>query len=55
MVQVWQGGESPKRLANAELRATVGDAATLAVDETDAPELDEATTYRPVTLPAEPG
>ncbi|MGZ0746511.1 TrkA C-terminal domain-containing protein [Haloparvum sp. AD34] len=54
VVQVWEGGESPERVANAELRATVGDVATLAVDEADAADLDETTTYRLVTLPAEP-
>ncbi|MFA9517961.1 potassium transporter TrkA [Halopenitus sp. H-Gu1] len=54
VVQVWQGGEAPKRAANAELRATAGDVVTLALDETDAAELDETTTYRLVTLPVEP-
>lgn len=45
---------APKRAANAELRATVGDVATLALDEADATELDDRTAYRLVTLPAEP-
>ncbi|WP_058366513.1 hypothetical protein [Haloparvum sedimenti] len=44
----------PTRVANAELRATVGDVATLALDEADASALDDRTNYRLATLPAEP-
>jgi hypothetical protein len=54
VVQAWIGGDDPRRVATAELRATAGDVATLALDETDAARLEESETYRLVTLPAEP-
>nr|WP_256335638.1 potassium transporter TrkA [Halopenitus persicus] len=54
VVQVWRGGEAPERVATAELRATAGDVATLALDAADAERLDDATAYRLVTLPAQP-
>jgi K+/H+ antiporter YhaU regulatory subunit KhtT len=44
----------PERLLTGELRAKVDDVVTLAVDETDAAKLDASTTYRLVSLPAEP-
>jgi hypothetical protein len=44
----------PERLLTGELRATANDVVTLAVDETDAGKLDASTTYRLVSLPAEP-
>lgn len=53
-VQVWRTDPEPKRLVTAELRAHVDDVATLAVDAEDAARLDATTTYRLVTLPAEP-
>ncbi|UPV75101.1 TrkA C-terminal domain-containing protein [Halorussus limi] len=68
LVQVWRRGESsgddpadeaadagpPERVATAELRATVGDAATLALDADAAADLDLDAEYRLVTLPSEP-
>lgn len=51
-VQVWTDGEEPKRVANAELRATHGDTATLALDATDA-ERVAGGNYRLLTLPRE--
>jgi len=53
-VQVWSTGADPERVATAELRATVGDVATLALDAADARELDPDAEYRLVTLPTEP-
>ena len=44
----------PERLFTAELRARTDDVVTLAVDETDAQKVDASTTYRLVSLPAEP-
>ncbi|WP_158055719.1 potassium transporter TrkA [Halorussus halophilus] len=54
LVQVWEPSETgdAERVATAELRATVGDVATLALDA-DA-TLDPETEYRLVTLPTEP-
>jgi hypothetical protein len=54
VVQVWTDAETPERVLTAELRATAGDVATLAVDAADAAKLDPTKTYRLVTLPAEP-
>jgi K+/H+ antiporter YhaU regulatory subunit KhtT len=44
----------PERLLTGELRARADDVVTLAVDETEAEKLDASTTYRLVSLPAEP-
>ena len=46
--------QPPKRLLTGELRARHGDVVTLAVDVADAEKVDAATTYRLVSLPAEP-
>jgi hypothetical protein len=54
VVQVWRTGPA-ERVCTAELRATAGDVVTLAVDDADAARLDASTTYRLVTLPADPG
>jgi acyl dehydratase len=59
-VQVWRqatdadAAAAAERVLTAELRAHVDDVATLAVAEEEAARLDAATTYRLVTLPAEP-
>jgi len=53
LVQVWRAGEAPERVATAELRAAVGDVATLALDEAEARAVDPDASYRLVTLPAE--
>jgi hypothetical protein len=47
-------GRQPRRLFTGELRARHGDVVTLAVDVADADKVDAATTYRLVSLPAEP-
>lgn len=49
-VQVWRPG--PERILTGELRATVDDVATLAVDADDATRLSPTESYRLVTLPA---
>ncbi|MFB6080525.1 MAG: TrkA C-terminal domain-containing protein [Haloferacaceae archaeon] len=56
VVQVWRTDPEtgPERVLTGELRATADDAATLAVDAAEATALDATTTYRLVTLPAEP-
>lgn len=54
IVQVWRTDPQPERIATAELRGTVDDIVTLALDETDARMLDPTVRYRLVTLPAEP-
>ncbi|WP_135828907.1 TrkA C-terminal domain-containing protein [Halorussus halobius] len=54
VVQVRSTGEAAERVATAELRATVGDVATLALDATDARRIDPDAEYRLVTLPTEP-
>jgi hypothetical protein len=56
VVQVWTAGANgdPERRCTAELRGTVGDAVTLAVDEGDAERLGDPDGYRLVTLPSEP-
>ena len=54
MVQLWRMEPEPKRVATGELRGVAGDAATVALDESDAEELAEEEAYRLVTLPAEP-
>ncbi len=51
-VQVYRDGETPARVATAELRAAVGDIATLAVGEAEATKFDADEAYRLVTLPA---
>ncbi|WP_135806734.1 TrkA C-terminal domain-containing protein [Halorussus marinus] len=66
LVQVWrtrEAGEAtdagaaasgPERIATAELRAAVGDVATLAVGADNAADLDPDAEYRLATLPTEP-
>ncbi|WP_132057907.1 cation:proton antiporter regulatory subunit [Halorussus amylolyticus] len=54
LVQVWTREPDPERVATAELRAAVGDVATLAVGADDATNLDPDAEYRLVTLPTEP-
>lgn len=54
VVQVWTAPPDPKYVLTAELRATAGDVATLAVDDTEAERLAETTRYRLATLPTEP-
>lgn len=44
----------PERLFTAEIRSVHGDVVTLAVDASDAETVDADTTYRLVSLPAEP-
>ena len=53
-VQVWRTDPEPKRVGTGELRGVAGDAATVALDESDAAALAEEESYRLVTLPAEP-
>jgi len=53
-VQLWRTDPEPKRVATGELRGVAGDAATVALDESDAERLTEEESYRIVTLPAEP-
>ncbi|GAA0645759.1 potassium transporter TrkA [Salarchaeum japonicum] len=53
VVQVWTTGETPERVATAELRATAGDTVTLALDEADA-ERVAGGRYRLLTLPSTP-
>ena len=58
-VQVWTDGDpaagtQPQRVTTAELRGTVDDLVTLALDEADARRLDADRRYRLVTLPVEP-
>jgi hypothetical protein len=52
LVQVWRV-DPHERVVTAELRATVGDVVTLAVDAADTRKLDDDTEYRLVTLPVE--
>lgn len=54
MVQIWRASPDPERVATGELRGVAGDAATVALDESDAEELSVEGGYRLVTLPAEP-
>lgn len=54
LVQVWTDAAPPQRVVTAELRATSGDVATLAVDAADATKLDSSASYRLLTLPTEP-
>lgn len=51
-VQLWRAPPEADRVATAELRATAGDVATVALDEADAADLTDGP-YRLVTLPAE--
>lgn len=58
LVQVWTvdaadgpAADTARRVATAELRATVGDVVTLAVDESDTGALSADRNYRLVTLP----
>ena len=53
-VQLWRTDPEPKRVASGELRGVAGDAATVALDESDAERLTEEESYRIVTLPSEP-
>jgi hypothetical protein len=55
LVQVWRtDGDTPERVATAELRATYEDVVTLSLDEYDARTLAGGD-YRLLTLPYEPG
>jgi hypothetical protein len=54
VVQVWQPGPEPSRVATAELRGVDGDVVTVALDEADAGALSAETTYRVVTVPSTP-
>ena len=55
-VEVWRTDDgSPRRVAGAELRATAGDVATLALDAPDADRLDLERPHRLVTLPGAAG
>lgn len=57
VVELWrrnEGGDPPERVAKAELRATAGDVATVAVEAEDAEVLAEERPYRLVTLPGTP-
>jgi len=54
VVQIWQTGGEPTRVATGEFRAAVGDVTTVALDESDADAIAVDGTYRLVTLPAEP-
>ncbi|WP_080505265.1 potassium transporter TrkA [Halorubrum aethiopicum] len=54
MVQIWRTDPDPERVATGELRGVAGDAATVALDESDAERLSSEGGYRLVTLPAEP-
>lgn len=51
-VQVWQG-DGVERLGTGELRATVGDVATIAMDETVAHSIEAGTEYRLMTMAAD--
>ena len=53
MVQLWRHDPEPKRIATGELRGVAGDAATVALDESDAEKLISEGPYRLVGLPAE--
>ncbi|GAB7009297.1 cation:proton antiporter regulatory subunit [Halorubrum trueperi] len=53
-VQVWRAEPEAKRVATGELRGVAGDAATVALDESEAEKLVDEAGYRLVTLPAEP-
>jgi hypothetical protein len=53
-VQLWRTDPEPKRVATGELRGVADDAATVALDESDAERLAEEESYRLVTLPSEP-
>lgn len=53
-VQVWSGGGERRRVATGEFRGAAGDVVTLALDETDARELDPTASYRLVTMPGRP-
>jgi len=55
VVQIWRSADRPEPVAVAELRATAGDLATVALDETDAGRVDQSARHRLVTLPAETG
>ncbi|MDZ7689143.1 MAG: potassium transporter TrkA [Halobacteriales archaeon] len=56
-VQLWMKNEdgTAERIASGELRATVGDVVTVALDENDAKKVSPSETYRLVTLPSEKG
>lgn len=54
IVQLWRTDSEPERVATAELRASVGDIVTVALDAEDAKALSSANRYRLATLPAEP-
>ena len=50
-VEIWRGGEKPVSLGEAELRAVVGDVATLAGDQMIFDDIDPEITYRLMTHP----
>lgn len=54
IVQLWRSGTEPERVATAELRASIDDIVTVALDEEDAKTLSPEDRYRLATLPAEP-
>jgi len=56
-VQLWEEIEDgePERVATGELRASVEDTVTVALDENDAEKVEPSKTYRLVTLPSEKG
>ncbi|MFB6132232.1 MAG: potassium transporter TrkA [Halanaeroarchaeum sp.] len=53
VVQVWERGDEPRRVATAEIRGVANDVVTLALDEQDARTL-AGNRYRLLTLPSEP-
>lgn len=54
VVQIWRSTPEPERVATAEIRASVGDIVTVALDEPDAENLSPNERYRLVTLSAAP-
>lgn len=55
-VELWRDDDgSPRRVAAAELRATTGDVATVALDAPEADRLEADRSYRLVTLPGSGG
>lgn len=54
IVQVWRTKSEPERVVTGELRGSIDDIVTIAVDEEDAKALSPVERYRLVTLPADP-
>ena len=52
-IEIWEGGETPVSLGTAELRAVVGNIATLACEHTVADDIDPSTSYRLMTHPGD--